>query len=332
MTRALLMLALLLGVTNASAHPLAPALLELQEVAPGDVEVLWRTSVTRAGRSDVAPQLPEGCEPAGEVQAGLEEDAWVSRWTLHCEGGLVGRHINVHGLETSRIAVILRLQQQAGEPVQVLLDAREAGYTVLAPSAAPPAAAVFPSYFSLGVGHLLFGFDHLLFVCGLFLLVRGLRALVLTITAFTLGHSITLSLASLGWVQVPAAPMELGIALSLLWLACEIARPVGAPRSSLSQRPWLMAAGFGLLHGLGFAGALAEIGLPSGEIPMALLGFNLGIEAGQLALIGVLFMLKRLTQPRAIADFMPPLRSVPSYAIGTLAAYWCFERAAALFV
>ena len=312
----------------AFAHPLAPALLELREIATHEYEVLWRTSATRAGRSDVAPQLPQACRTVGDARAGLEDDAWVARWRLRCEGGLAGQHIGVRGLEASRIAVILRLQPLGGSAQQIVLDARSPALEV---TQAVSAAAVFPEYFGLGVEHLLFGFDHLLFVCALFLLVRGLRPLVITVTAFTLGHSLTLSLASLGLVRVNEGAMELGIALSLLWLASELARPAGLPPSPLSRRPWLMAGGFGLLHGLGFAGALTQIGLPAGEIPLALLAFNLGIEAGQLMLIGALLMLKMLTRLRPNAAFMPRLRGVPSYVIGTLAACWCYERVTALF-
>lgn len=326
----LLALALLLACAGAQAHPLAPALLELRELAPvadATHDVLWRTSITRAGRSDVAPVLPANCQTDGDVQAGLEDEAWVSRWRVRCAGGLAGQSLAVRGLEASRIAVVLRVQPLQGDALQAVLDARTPAYTVPAPGAA---AAVFPSYFVLGVEHLLLGFDHVLFVCGLFLLVSGLRSLLVTITAFTLGHSITLSLASLGYVRVHAGLMELGIALSVLLLAVELARARGTPPGLLARRPWLMASGFGLLHGLGFAGVLAEIGLPAGEIPLALLAFNLGIEAGQIALVLALILLKRLTQQRPLADTMPRLHALPSYAIGTLAAYWCCERLASL--
>ena len=327
MRRTLLGMLVWLASAAASAHPLAPAMLELRETATHEYEVLWRTSATRAGRSDVAPQLPANCRHTGEPRAGLEQDAWVARWNLRCDGGLDGQRIGVRGLAESRIAVILRLQPLAGVAQQLVLDARTPGYEM---KPAAPAVSVLPAYFSLGVGHLLFGFDHLLFVCGLFLLVRGLRALVITVTAFTLGHSLTLSLASLGLVRVHEGVMELGIALSLLWLACGLARPRDAAPSLLLSQPWLAAAGFGLLHGLGFAGALAQVGLPAGEIPLALFAFNLGIEAGQLALIAALLMLKMLTRQRRIADYVPAMHALPSYVIGVLAAYWCWERATAL--
>lgn len=325
----LLLLALFSG--SVQAHPLAPALLQLQEVQPHEYEVLWRTSTTRAGRSDVAPQLPSTCQQRGAVKQGLEEDAWVQRWQLLCPQGLGGQEIAVTGLALSRIAVILRLQLQAQDVQQVLLDRQQPKYRV---PITPPASAVFPSFFQLGVEHLLLGFDHVLMVIGLVLLVRSLRMLLLTITAFTVGHSITLSLAVLGWVRVNATLMEFGIALSILWLACELVRRRTARPSLLARHPWQMALVFGLLHGLGFAGALTQIGLPQGEIPLTLLSFNLGIEAGQLMVVGVAFTVAALWRGRMGSAFAgSPMRfasMLPSYLIGTLAAFWCFERAVLL--
>lgn len=326
MRRACALLLLLLPCL-AQAHPLAPAMLELRETAPDAYEIIWRTSTTRAGSRAVFPQLPESCRGTGETNAGLEQDAWVSRWAVACAGGFTGKDIAVSGLDASRISVILRLQR-SGQPVaQALLDYRHPRWSVPPPQQATP---VFQGYFGLGVEHLLLGFDHVLFIAGLVLLVRRLRPLVLTITAFTLGHSITLSLATLGWIHVNSALMELGIALSILVLACEVARPAGREPSLLARWPWLMAAGFGLLHGLGFAGALAEVGLPQADIPLALLAFNLGIEAGQLMLIALLLGLALLRNrlPQVVRS---GLGATPAaYLIGTLAAYWCCERAAAL--
>lgn len=319
--RGLLVSLLMLASQAATAHPLAPAMLELREQVPDQYEVLWRTSTTRAGRNDVLPQLPRECARIGEAREGLEQDAWVSRWTVQCAGGLTGRSIGVSGLAQSRITVILRLQRVDQPSLQTVLDLRSPQFSVPEPAQVPP---VFGAYFGLGVEHLLLGFDHVLFVAGLVLLVRRMKPLLITITAFTVGHSITLSLASLGLVRVNAALMELGIAISILVLACEVARP---QPGLFARRPWLMAGGFGLLHGLGFAGALAEIGLPQGEIPLALLAFNLGIEAGQVLLVALLLLLgllwKRL--PPAASSTVPA-----SYLIGTLAAYWCFERAVAV--
>ena len=324
MRQALVLLLLSLATFAADAHPLAPALLELRETAPGTYAVQWRTSLVRAQGRDVVPVMPEGCTAPAEVQTRDEAGARQQQWTLHCTE-LVGRSLRVDGLEGSGVNVILRVQPLAGASQQALLGERTPSYTILPAQTAPP---VFRSYLILGVEHLLLGFDHVLFVIALVLLVRGPRRLVITITAFTLGHSLTLSLAVLGLVRVNPTLTELAIALSILVLAVEILRPADARPGLFARWPWGVAAGFGLLHGLGFAGVLSEIGLPSGEIPLALLAFNLGIELGQLALIAAWLiaaaLLRRLpTLPPALA------RGLPAYLIGSMAAYWCWERAAA---
>ena len=287
-------------VSTAQAHPLAPALLDLRELKPSAGEssgaptryaVLWRTSVARVQGVDVQPQLPADCRAQTAAQISTEENqSLVQRWQVQCgPQGLTGRTLGVTGLDRSRINVILRIETLDGNVSTALLDADRPLYTVPLPQAAPP---VFSTYLGLGIEHLLLGLDHVLFVLGLVLLVRRWRALVITITAFTLGHSVTLALATLGFVRVNPALTELAIAFSILVLALEIVRP--RPDSFIRRRPWLMASSFGLLHGLGFAGALAEVGLPRGEIPLALFAFNLGIEFGQLMLVAVLLVLARL--------------------------------------
>jgi hydrogenase/urease accessory protein HupE len=187
--------------------------------------------------------------------------------------------------------------------------------------------AVAGAYLMHGVEHILFGFDHLLFVLALILIVQNGRVLLLTVTAFTVAHSITLSLATLGVVRVPGAPVEATIALSILLLACEIIRLQRGHSSMIAKWPWLVAFSFGLLHGFGFASALTEIGLPQGDVPLALFTFNVGVEIGQLVFIGV--VLSALTLAGRIG-FSPAFRrralSVATYPIGTLAAFWFIER------
>jgi hydrogenase/urease accessory protein HupE len=326
--RRLLAAAAILWSAGAAAHPLAPALLELREIAPDRFEVLWRTSTLRAQRADVTPVLPSGCGGATPQAVTLEDnDAYVARWTVTCTGGLAGQPVSVHGLEASGINVFVRVERLAGEPWTQLLDAQQPQVTVPPPAASPP---VLPEYLALGVTHLLTGFDHVLFIAGLLLLVRGGRRLLWTITAFTAGHSVTLSLATLGLVRVNPALMELGIALSILYLACEAARPAAAPATVFARRPWLIAAGFGLLHGMGFAGALAGVGLPQGEIPLALLGFNLGIELGQLLLIAGWLAAAFALHRSGSTEGWLQRRALPVHALGALAAFWCFERGTAL--
>lgn len=325
-------LALLLALwslgTVAMAHPLAPALLQLQESAPGHYDVLWRTSVTRSQRLDVAPELPADCVAAGTPQIATEGgDAVVARWQVRCDAGLTGRRIAVQGLAQSGINVIVHISSAEGV-VDALLGPDQTDFVVPQPAVQQ---SVFVSYLRLGVEHLLGGFDHLLFVAGLLLLVRRWRPLLITITAFTLGHSVMLALASLGLIAVPQALTELGIALSILLLAVEIARPASAAPSVLRRRPWLMAAGFGLLHGLGFAGALTEAGLPKNAMVQALLAFNIGIELGQLLWVMVLLGLAGagLRLWKAPSEIMT--RVPPAYLIGSLAAYWCWDRLTAFW-
>lgn len=334
MIRSIVLLFVLATSGMAHAHPLAPALLELREQASGRYSVLWRTSASRVQRRDVIPQLPATCHEVSPPVVGSEEnESLVARWTVQCAaGGIAGQALSVQGLERSGINVILRIEPRAGAVIQQLLDAQTPAFVMPQPAAQ---VAVFPAYLRLGVEHLLTGLDHVLFVFGLWLLVRGFRPLFYTITAFTLGHSLTLALATLGLVRVNPALTELGIALSILVLALEIVRPAQQRSAWLMKRPWAVAGLFGLLHGMGFAGALAEVGLPAGEIPLSLLAFNLGIEFGQLVLIAVLLALGAAWATLAQTLRAQPvsvLRALPPYVIGALAAFWCIERAATMWV
>lgn len=314
----------------ARAHPLAPALLSLEEGADGVVAVTWKVSRLRPTGSDVAPVLPAHCARLpGAPEIAVSELDVTERFRVDCgERGLVGARIAVAGLDRSRTDALLHVRLADGRSLRGLVSEREPTYVV---PERESAGAVAHGYFGLGVEHLLTGLDHVLFVAGLVLLVPGGRRLVATITSFTLGHSVTLSLATLGVVEVPAMLFELLIAVSILLLGAELARrdvpPDGdAGVSWLRRRPWVMAFSFGLLHGLGFAGALAEIGLPHGDIPLALVAFNVGVEAGQLLIVAPLVALGYMAGPRMarLPDFV---RRAPAYAIGSLAAYWCFERA-----
>ena len=323
----LAVLLIALFVAPAQAHPLAPALLQLQETTPAHYDLLWRTSVTRTQQRDVSPQLPSDCVATSEPQITTEDgDAVVARWRVQCKATLVGRRIAVQGLEQSGINVIVHLIARDGV-IDTLLSPDQAEFIVPAPEVQRP---VFVAYLQLGVEHLLTGFDHLLFVAGLLLLVPRVRPLLLTITAFTLGHSLTLALASLGVIPVHQPLAELGIAISILVLAVEVAKPKGVSPSALARQPWLMAATFGLLHGLGFAAALTDVGLPKGQIPQALLAFNLGIELGQLLWVSALLALVAAWRWTGLAHRHTVMRSLPAYLMGTLSAYWCWDRLAGL--
>ena len=305
----------------AHAHPLAPALFELSEAANGQVDVLWKRSSLAVPGSRIEPVAPPDCPVVEETRAEKQGVAVLLRWRIDCgETGLVGRTVRVDGLGPAKIDTLVRIELADGRQIQRVLRRAE-------PEMVVPAKAsrwqVFLDYMKIGFDHILSGADHLLFVFGLFLLCATTKALIQTVTSFTVGHSITLSLAALGYANLPSGPIEVLIAASVLVLAVELAREEAEP-TLMRRYPWPMALVFGLLHGMGFAGALREVGLPQGEIPIALFSFNVGIELGQLAFVLVLAacvpLLRRLPIP------LP--HRVAVYAMGTMAAFWMFQRIA----
>jgi hydrogenase/urease accessory protein HupE len=318
-------IALALLAAEAGAHPLAPSLLELRELGEGRVEVTWTLPRLRPPGPGPLPVLPASCGALGEPEAGGDALRVWQRWTADCGASLVGTTVHVDGLEATGGSAVVRAQLADGRTVQGVASARRPGFTI---PYRPGRGAVLGAYARLGVEHILSGLDHLLFVVGLLLLTRTMRLLVATVTAFTAGHSVTLTLAALGIIALPSGPIEVAIALSVFALAAELARRPPAP-SLLRRFPWTLAMLFGLLHGLGFAAGLREAGLPSGEIPVALAAFNAGIEAGQLLFVLAVVGLRAAVAPLLSA---PPvwLERVPVYAMGSLAAFWSFERLAAL--
>lgn len=318
------MIALLLAVVAASAaaHPLAPSLLDLRERDGGRVEVVWKLSLLQPTGSDLRPELPEHCVPSSERTSERDDSSVTVRWSEDCgEQGLVGGTLRVVGLGRTRTDALVRIELRDGRRLQAVISGAEAAFEVVERQGRGWVAL---DYARLGVEHILTGLDHLTFVLGLMLLVRNRRALLITLTAFTLGHSVTLSAAALGYVDFPTRLVEFAIAASIFVLALELAGD--REDDATHRRPWWFAFVFGLLHGLGFAGALAEIGLPADEIPLALLTFNVGIEVGQIVFVAVVWGILALVGRRA--DTAPVwLRALPVYAIGSLAALWCIERA-----
>jgi hydrogenase/urease accessory protein HupE len=314
---------------SASAHPLAPALLQLEEQPGGEVRVLWKRSSLSVPGSNVEPVLPPACPATTQASVEQQGVAVFVRWTIDCgEAGLVGQPVRVEGLGPAKIDTLVRIALADGRSIQRVLRRSEPEMIVPAKSSR---TQVFVDYLSIGFEHIMGGTDHLLFVFGLFLLCASMRPLVKTITSFTVGHSVTLSLAALGYTNLPSGPIEVLIAASVLALAVELARggAQAEARETLMRRyPWPMALLFGLLHGMGFAGALREVGLPQGEIPMALFSFNVGIELGQLVfvvgLVVAAALLRRVPLP------MPLPQRAAVYVMGSLAAFWTIERTAAV--
>ena len=321
-----------LWVAPARAHPLSPALLELEELAEsGHFAVRWKTP-----RADDALMvtLPATCEAVGPVRNDFSASGFLVASEMRCgAGGLTGATLAVAGLDTSGADALVRIHFADGRIVRALLRPD-------APSLRVPAresvVGVFVSHVRMGAGHLFGGLDHLLFLAGLVALLGGGRRLLVAVTAFTAGHSVTLVLAALGFVRAPAAFVEVAIASTLVWLAVELTRRAerADARVGVARRPFALPFAFGLLHGLGFASALGELGVPAREIPLALGGFNVGIELGQLALVAALLALVTILRRLVDASSARVTRwaaLAPAYAIGSLGIYWCLDRVAGAF-
>ena len=270
-------------------------------------------------------------------RAGFNGGAYTERRTIRRNGGLTGQTIAIEGLSGTSTDVLVRIESLGGATQTERLSPTKATFVV---QTVPGGWEVAATYLHLGIEHILLGFDHLLFVLALVILVRDWRRVVLTVTAFTVAHSITLAAATLGFVNVPGPPVEAAIALSIVLVAVEIVNARRGTPSLAARWPWLVAFSFGLLHGFGFAGALAEVGLPHHAIPIALLFFNLGVEIGQLVFVAAVLAASELFR-RAIAlrvELTLAQRTVDlldvtaAYAIGAVAAYWLIERTSAFFV
>lgn len=324
MTRLVALLVVLSAPAVVRGHSLDPALLELVGQADGHYDVTWRTALYRARGVHVDPVLPAHCRVLQAPVATEAAESVTVRWRVDCGArGLVGEAVGVTGLGTARTDALVRITLPDGRLVRGVVHT---GAPLLTVPERPSRWAVLHDFGRMGVAHILTGADHLAFVFGLVLLVAGAGQLLTTVTAFTLGHSLTLSAATLDLVRVPARPTELLIALTVLALAVELSGPASRP-TLLRRWPWAMAIAFGLLHGLGFAGALREVGVPTGDVPLALLAFNGGVEIGQLAFIAAVLLAIPLIHRLRLPAWS---RWVPVYVMGSLAALWCFERAAGL--
>jgi hydrogenase/urease accessory protein HupE len=320
--RVLGLLLMLAAVGGASAHELRPAYLELRETGPDLFRVTWKVPAIGEMRLGLYARLPDGCNTQGEVVRSIENNAYLERWTAHCDGGLKGKTLRIDGLNSTLTDVLARIGYRDGSVETVRVMASTPEFTI---AGAQTPWEIAATYIRLGIDHILLGFDHLLFVLTLLLLRSEPRAVVKTVTAFTAAHSITLSGAALGYLSLPQRPVEFLIALSIVMVAAELAKShAGEPR--LSERaPWLVAFAFGLLHGFGFAGALQEIGLPQVDIPLALLAFNVGVEIGQLLFILAALAIWKWVFSRLPVS-VPQARLAASYGVGGLAATWMLQR------
>ena len=306
----------------AAAHEVRPCFLSLRETADGRFAVVWKTPTSRGARLPMRPVFPPHCVPAAQSQEKLL-NAFIERWLLDCgDEGIEGHRVFFEGPPTAMTDTLVRIEWRDGRTRSFLVRARDPVFTI---PTRPTATRIAWEYFVLGGEHILLGADHLLFVLALLLIVQGSWRLVKAVTAFTLAHSITLTAAVLGFVHVPAAPVEAVIALSIVFLATELMRVREGRDSLTTRRPWVVSLCFGLLHGFGFAGALSEIGLPEQAIPMALALFNVGVEAGQLAFVIVVLGIMRITRHMKLPRLVW-IRQLAVYSIGSLASFWLIER------
>jgi hypothetical protein len=311
----------------AQAHEIRPAYLEFKETAPGRFSILWRTPVLAGMRLPVSLKLPQDVRNVREPEVLELADSLVERrWIDAGPKGLAGKRIEIVGLQLTITDALVRMDMLDGRNWTTILHPSQPWVEI---AAAQTWLGVGSTYIVQGIRHIIFGADHLLFVLGLLLIVKDRWMLVKTITAFTVAHSITLAIATLGFATAPVLPLNAAIALSILFLGPEIVRCWRGETSFTIQHPWVVAFAFGLIHGFGFASALTSAGLPRAQLPLALLSFNVGVEIGQVGFVALVLLLERsfrqleIRWPRWVA-------ATPGYAVGSLGAFWAIQRTAIL--
>jgi HupE/UreJ protein len=318
---------LLSFASRAAAHEARPAYLEVKETAPGRYDLLWRTPVLAGMRLPIALHVPAGVRNLKEPTVQELTDSLLERRTIEAgPGGLAGKRIEFPGLQATITDVLVRVELADGRKWSTIVHPSQPWVEI---TAAQGKLAVVGSYVVHGIRHIAFGADHLLFVLGLLLIVKDRWTLVKTITAFTVAHSITLGIATLGWAEAPILPLNAAIALSIFFLGPEIVRSWRGETSFTIEHPWVVAFVFGLIHGFGFASALTSAGLPRADLPLALLGFNVGVEIGQVGFVLLVLLLERSFR---LLEIRWPrwVEALPGYAIGTLGAFWTIQRTAIL--
>lgn len=311
---------------NVSAHEVRPAYLQLHQTGPVTYDLFWKVPAVGDGmRLSLYVQLPPACSNVRPPHGFFANGAYTEEWSVACQGGIAGSTIRIDGLTATLTDVLVRVERLDGSTQVTRVTSSSPAFVV---EATPRRFEVARTYLVLGVEHILTGVDHLLFVSGLLLLVTGFRRLLLTVSAFTLSHTVTLTLATLGFVHVPPAPVEAVIALSILFVAFEVLRKNENPNGIAQRKPWLVAFSFGLLHGLGFAGGLSAAGLPAGHIPLALGFFSAGVEVGHFSFVATA-LLSIAAARKWLQDLPAWFWRVPPYAIGSVASYWLIARLAA---
>ena len=311
----------------AIAHELQPGFLQLKETTPQQYEVLWKQPTSLGNPLRLTPVFPAACQAANAAQSEVLPQSWVWRMRLSCPKGLAGQMLSIEGLEAFATDVLVRIEHADGRVETHLLKPTDPSVTL---NEVAQSRGNW-TYLTLGVEHIALGIDHLLFVFGLLLIVSNRWMLIKTITSFTLAHSITLAIATLGSIQLSTAPLEALIALSILFLAPEAIRVMRGQTSLTIRHPWLVAFAFGLLHGFAFASGLATLGVPQDDIAPALLLFNLGVEFGQLSFVLLVIGLARAIQLFKI-HWPRWVELIPVYTLGTLGVFWTIQRVAVVFL
>jgi hydrogenase/urease accessory protein HupE len=322
-----LLVAFAFFVPSGQAHEARPAYLEIKETAPGQFSVLFRTPMLAGMRLPLVLKLPDGVNDLKKpVIQELADSLVERRWIDAGPNGLAGSRVEIVGLQFTITDALVHVEWLDGRTLQTIVRPGQSWVEI---AASQSRWEVIGTYIVEGIRHILFGADHLLFVLGLLLIVGSGWMLLKTITAFTVAHSITLTIATLGYADVPAPPVECGIALSILFLGPEIVRVRHGETSFTIRNPWVVAFAFGLLHGFGFATAMTSAGLPRQDLPLALFSFNVGVELGQLGFVALVlaieycFQALKLRWPRWVA-------ALPGYAVGTAGAFWTIQRVALL--
>jgi hydrogenase/urease accessory protein HupE len=309
------------------ADEFKPGYLQLTQIDHDAYDVLWKIpAINELTTLKVKPQFPDGTATVGVMLSTYARGMTVQRWRIRVPDGLDGKAIVFSPLSETRIDVLARLVRLDGTVQLERILPVDARFVV---RSTPGQLEVVRTYTVLGLEHILSGFDHLLYVLAMLMLVTGWRRILLTMTAFTATHSLTLTAATLGWVNVPQPPVEACIALSILFVAREIVQAHRGRAGLTARWPWAVSFTFGLMHGLGFAGALAQVGLPAGAIPTALLFFNVGVELGQLMFVASVLALIAVGRTLAQSfQWRQPAWAwrVGPYTIGGLASFWLVQR------
>ena len=326
--RAWILACFLVSASVASAHEARPAYLEIKETTPGQYAILWRTPVLAGMRLPIALRLPPDLKDLRDPSVEELADSLIERhWIDAGPNGLAGKRIEFAGLQATITDVLVRVEMLDGRKWTTIVRPSQPWVEI---AASQTWVGVAGTYIVEGIRHILFGADHMLFVLGLLLIVKDSWMLLKTVTAFTVAHSITLAIATLGYAEVPVLPLNAAIALSILFLGPEIVRSWRGETSFTIRNPWVVAFVFGLLHGFGFASALTSAGLPRHELPLALVSFNVGVELGQLGFIALILALERSFR---ILEVRWPrwVEALPGCTVGSLGAFWTVQRLVILF-